>query len=385
MSVFLMKKLKKAVLQLLKIPFVRGIAHIILTLLSSTRTKTSDMSKAQARQILEQVHPKPSVGLPAAAVRQAEEKYDVSIIVPAYNVEKEITCCIDSIVNQKTNYSFEVIIINDGSTDKTGELLEQYRHYDFVWIEEQENRGFSGARNRGLELARGRYLMFIDSDDYIPKDAVESLMKTAVANDADIVQGSFCNVVGGQIEPGATCKNAQVNVADTNQKIFGYVWGKVFKKQLFASLSFPEQYWFEDTITHYLLVFLAKRIFTIQEFVYFYRLNPKGITSVARTAPKSVDTYWICEYLQEIAEQLNLPMALERQAFLIRHFSNVSKKRLQNLDPTAQEAFFVLAGEFMRSVQYQEDSNLNVFYKQTRLLLLNKQYEKWKLYGSFVT
>lgn len=104
----------------------------------------------------------------------------LSIIIPVYNVEKYIARCLDSIYNQEADESlFEVIAVNDGSPDKSPEILEQYKavHQNLI-IHTKENGGLSSARNRGLELATGRYVWFVDSDDWITKDSLKTVFET---------------------------------------------------------------------------------------------------------------------------------------------------------------------------------------------------------------
>ena len=102
---------------------------------------------------------------------------DVEVIVPCYNAEGYVAECIDSILAQKTNYSFFVTIIDDGSTDRTPEILRKYANIDNVKVIKQENKGHSGARNTGIEQAHGRYLLFVDSDDFIELDMLEKLQR----------------------------------------------------------------------------------------------------------------------------------------------------------------------------------------------------------------
>ena len=100
---------------------------------------------------------------------------DLSIIIPAYNCEKTISRCLDSLVNQ--NVSKEIIVVNDGSTDGTLDILNKYaNNYDFIKVITQENQGQSVARNHGLKIASGKYCFFCDSDDYIDKNLFDKLL-----------------------------------------------------------------------------------------------------------------------------------------------------------------------------------------------------------------
>ncbi|MCK0205496.1 glycosyltransferase family A protein [Ornithobacterium rhinotracheale] len=108
-----------------------------------------------------------------------EIEYDLQIIIPVYNVEKYIEECIESVVNQKTKYSYIVTVINDGSPDNSRELLKKYESIRNIEIIDQENKGFSGARNTGLSLIKGKYVTFLDSDDVLHDDAIQSLLYSA--------------------------------------------------------------------------------------------------------------------------------------------------------------------------------------------------------------
>lgn len=116
----------------------------------------------------------------------------VSIIIPVYNVEKYLERCIDSILNNTYN-NFEIILINDGSKDNSQEILERYydKYPDKIIIKQQENQGPAQARNVGLEIATGEYIMFVDSDDFVQKDYIENYIKVLKEDDYDVVLGGY--------------------------------------------------------------------------------------------------------------------------------------------------------------------------------------------------
>lgn len=125
-----------------------------------------DGNAEEAVALLESFSPNP--GSSCIERKKFGSEYDLEVIIPAYNVEKYIQQCLDSVISQKTNFSFHVTCINDGSTDNTGLLLKKYENTENVSIIHQENKGFSGARNVGLRKTNGKYIMFVDSDDFIP-------------------------------------------------------------------------------------------------------------------------------------------------------------------------------------------------------------------------
>ena len=116
------------------------------------------------------------------------EEIKVTVIVPAYNVEEWLSRCVESILSQ-THQNLEVLIINDGSTDKTGEILNKYASLDSrIVVVHQENAGLIAVRERGIEMANGQYIGFVDGDDEIKSDMIERLLENALKYEADISQ-----------------------------------------------------------------------------------------------------------------------------------------------------------------------------------------------------
>ncbi len=112
---------------------------------------------------------------------------DISVIVPIYNVEKYLPRCIDSIINQ-THKNIEIILVDDGSPDRSGEIADEYAKKDErIKVIHQENRWLGGARNSGLRIANGKYVLFVDSDDYVRLNMCERLLRVVNHNDVDIV------------------------------------------------------------------------------------------------------------------------------------------------------------------------------------------------------
>lgn len=234
------------------------------------------------------------------------EEYDLQIIVPVYKVEQYIEDCMDSIVNQQTKYKFLVVVINDGSPDGSREKLCKYEGLDNVVIIDQENRGLSGARNTGLKHIKAKYVTFVDSDDRMMPGAIEAMMKEAINQDADIVEGSYKTFYNGEEHEGS-----RHEYAVTDQwigKLFGYPWGKVIRSTKFEHICFPEGYWFEDTLFCFILYSMCTKMVTIPDDVYLYRINPKGISSTSVGNPKVVDSLLVTLHLLEDAKTLDLPM-----------------------------------------------------------------------------
>lgn len=212
----------------------------------------------------------------------------------------------ESIVNQQTKYKFLVVVINDGSPDGSREKLRKYEELDNVIIIDQKNRGFSGARNTGLKHIKAKYVTFVDSDDRMMPGAIEAMMKEAMNQDTDIVEGSYKTFYNGEEHEGS-----RHNYAVTDQwigKLFGYPWGKVIRSTKFEHICFPEGYWFEDTLFCFILYSMCNKMVTIPDEVYLYRINPKGITSTCVGNPKVIDSLLVTLQLLEDAQKLGLPM-----------------------------------------------------------------------------
>lgn len=125
----------------------------------------------------------------------------VSIIVPVYNAEQYLRRCVDSILNQEYT-DFEVFLVNDGSTDSSGDICEEYGNKDTrVNVIQKENTGVSDSRNLALDRARGKYLQFLDSDDWITPDATRLFVRAAEEYGCDMVISDFYRVVGERLSP----------------------------------------------------------------------------------------------------------------------------------------------------------------------------------------
>lgn len=164
-----------------------------------------------------------------------------SIIVPVYNVEKYLDKCLASILRQ-TFKNFECIIIDDGSPDNSNAIIDKYVKLDQCFkVIHQKNMGLSAARNAGLDIAKGEYVVFVDSDDYIADDYLEKFALKIADTDADIV-------ICGFIEAYKDYEKNKVFAAESTEVIKqniladvwpSYVWNKCYKKDLFTNIRFP--------------------------------------------------------------------------------------------------------------------------------------------------
>lgn len=223
------------------------------------------------------------------------EKFDLAIIVVTYNNQDYIDKCISSLVEQQTKYTFSIIVVNDGSTDHTATMLANWaKRFSNIQVINCPHGGVARARNIGLNASNARYISFVDADDYVEKDYVESLMNPASEYKADIVEGSYQTINKDE----KFIDKSDLH-ASAFQDLYGYPWGKVYRRSLFKNVKFPEGFWFEDTMGIYRIWPNARKIITISNIIYNYRINEKGITRSAFSNVKALDSLYITICLLE--------------------------------------------------------------------------------------
>lgn len=205
---------------------------------------------------------------------------EISIIVPIYNLEQYLPKCIDSILAQ-TFTNFELILINDGSTDRSGKICDDYAKIDDrVIVFHKENGGIASSRNAGLELAKGRYIGFVDNDDYINKFMFETLYKHATENFSDIVVCDFLKV--GEDQGVSMDKIEDYKVEDlnniealhqlytANHLTFICPWNKLYKREIFEGIKFELNYISDDETVAHKLLYKSTKITYIHKKLYYY-------------------------------------------------------------------------------------------------------------------
>ena len=201
----------------------------------------------------------------------------ISIIVPIYNVGKYLPRCIESILNQTFN-NFELILVNDGSTDNSGVVCDDYAKKDTrIKIIHKSNGGVSSARNAGLYVAKGEYIGFVDPDDYIDKNMYEKLYRLCIDNNSDIAICRFNREINGKIQnKESTEEIIELNNMEAMNELFkGNLYrfslcNKLFSKKCFNDVLFPEERIHEDLSTTYKLFANSKKAVYINYCGYIY-------------------------------------------------------------------------------------------------------------------
>lgn len=207
----------------------------------------------------------------------------VSIVVPIYNVEEYLPRCIDSIAVQSYK-NIEIILVDDGSPDKCGEICDKYEAQDNrIKVIHKSNGGLSSARNAGLEIASGNFIVFIDSDDWIDKNYIEVMYNDMISYNADIVVPAFCiSYDSGKQHSGTIIKNLTEysrKRALENFLFNGYITpcvaSKMWKKELWNEIKCPEGKLFEDQFTTYKLIMIASKV-VFDPSIYYYYFKREG-------------------------------------------------------------------------------------------------------------
>lgn len=224
-----------------------------------------------------------------------KKKGVISVIVPIYGVEKYLEECIESILGQ-TYTKLEIILIDDASPDRCGEICDRYAQMDDrIIVIHQKNGGAAAARNAGLRIATGEYIGFVDSDDYLEPDAYEKLLEALVANDADIVHGQFRYVyVNGKVvhegsEEIVSFSAAQYLTQFTTDWTCALSPVKLFRHHVLTDVYYEEGHCIDDEFFTYRGVMKAEKIVYIPTIVYNYRQRASSVMKNRDTIEKKCD------------------------------------------------------------------------------------------------
>lgn len=205
----------------------------------------------------------------------------ISVIVPVYRVEKYLRRCVDSILGQ-TYKNLDIVLVDDGSNDNCPSICDEYSMLDKrVNVLHKSNGGLSDARNFGIDHAKGDFLVFVDSDDYINSNMIRKLYESLVENDSDIAICGFDYVdESGNKLP----EQKKLNISGVYNKediyhyydregvswVLGVAWNKLYRKKLFSTLRYPQGKLHEDDFISFHLYAQTDKVSFINENLYFY-------------------------------------------------------------------------------------------------------------------
>ena len=261
----------------------------------------------------------------------SQEKALISLIIPVYKVEKYLEKCIQSVINQ-TYENLQIILVDDGSPDNCGKICDEYAKKDHrIEVIHKSNGGLSDARNKGLEIAKGEYIGFVDSDDYIEADMYEVLYNLLKQYNADVSICNFYTVSQGKI----SIKNADNGINEYNRieilkeilldkNIQSYAWNKLYKKELFDEIKYPIGKKYEDIGTTFYLLEKCNKVVVTGKSEYYYINRQDSIVN-------NVTESTITDYIELIMQRYDY---IEKN---IKELSSYNKDYLKRILKTAEK------------------------------------------------
>lgn len=346
-----------------------------------------DVNIDDARNIVNGIHPRLD-SHPVYEKKPIDDNIDLSIVVPVYNYVDIIESNIDSILNQKTEYNYQLIIVDDGSTDGAADVLKRYADNPKVKLIFQKNAGIGAARNTGINNADGKYLMFVDCDDIVHNDIVETLMNKAYSENYDMVMCAHNlskerNGAIYEIVPNVYPKYNLIGYknGDEIMNLAGLPWCKVYKREIWNNVRFFPGYWYEDTIIQFLIFMQCKNYAYIPKIEYEYKWYEKNFSHTQGDSanPKSIDTYWLLIEILEQYKKNNMPVDDRLYTLVLRHISTYYYGSVKNLDSKVVEALFVLAKGLYSEYKPNHKVKLPFMLRQVEKSFDNNDIELWKL------
>lgn len=295
----------------------------------------------------------------------------ISIVVPVYNVEKYLDECVQSILCQ-TYTALEIILVDDGSTDAGGKICDEYALKDSrIKVIHKTNGGLSDARNAGINIAAGKYITFIDSDDFITPDYVSYLYNLCKEYNTKISVSAHTIYLenGNKIYKGLySTKKLSAKEALTSILLDNGVdlsaWAKLYEKNLFTDINFPVGKNFEDTATTYKLFDKCDNIACGKEANYFYRIRKNSITTSIssdnfyKKLQLITNTEEMCNYIENKYPELH--NACERRK-IWAYFSTLNQlNKITN----------------KKSLESEENKIVQYLKERRKIILTGKEYSR---------
>lgn len=235
----------------------------------------------------------------------------ISIIIPVYNVEKYLAECVESVLHQSYE-NLEILLIDDGSDDHSGEICEKYKYVDKVTVYHKKNGGLSSARNYGIERAKGEYFSFIDSDDKIDKYFIERLYAELKKN-SDTCKISMCKFTRKENDFSAYDNKPRIissqevlfNILyQKNDHLFSVAaWNKLYHRSIFENIRYKEDRLNEDMFVICETLSQTENVSVLDYKGYYYRINSESITQ-KKFAPKNMDVIEACDHILSQVEKI---------------------------------------------------------------------------------
>lgn len=306
------------------------------------RTRASSDSEMlpsldEATRVISSMRPPLRESTPCLDLSWPEDpRFDISVIVPCYNAEKFARSSLLSALEQDCEASFEVVAVNDGSTDGTRDVIARLESdYLNLRVVDQENAGFSGARNAGIRAMKGGAVCFLDADDVLMPHALQAMWEALRDSHADYVTARYVYIDerGRKLPLGP-------------QSPHGVAWGRLFDRRMWQGVSFPEDMWLEDMLHAYLIApcFLEHRV---DDVVYAHRKQSGSITVTSRRSKRAVDTFYVVECLLRWRQDLNMPLTQDLYEQTLKQMGSLLLSRTGALTDYESRCLFVMACDLL--------------------------------------
>lgn len=310
----------------------------------------------------------------------------ISVIVPAYNSESTIERCLKSLIKQTYN-NMEIIVINDGSTDKTDEIIRRIvaENFDKIKYISRENKGIGFTRNEGLKNATGDLIGFTDSDDFVEPDMFEKMFLKMTESNADIVICNY-NVCNLNSKNKVDIKLPNIVSFDDYPQIINKIdfapWNKLYKKELFNDVFFPENLKYEDLNTIIKVFSKSKKIVKLNDYLYNYLINSNGETVTIND--KIYDIFSIFDDLFSYFDSSDKKIQKQLKLLCLRKLFIYTELSLNNKDINFTAIFLEKVYQYLnikikswKILYLLNSNNLKVFI--LRFMQVNKKLYKFRL------
>ena len=325
----------------------------------------------------------------------------VSVIIPVYNVSDYLHQCLESVKNQRYS-NLEILVIDDGSTDISGQICDAYALEDARFrVFHTVNKGLSAARNLGLEYIHGEYIFFLDSDDWLELETINIMVSKVKKNDVDIVAcrcyREWKNKTRQSVLPDEY-KEYIGEDAVLDFIMYGHlgqgVWNKLYRSSLFDSIRFPVGQVYEDITVTYKVLCLAKRVIFIPDMLLHYRMRRSSICNTLKL--NNLVDWWVSRF--SIYNELKWDAAVYKKSLLKEclwgatklwlNFTMLYENAAQNEKCRAEETIRVISGFFR---EHFFEVVLGPFSIRNKLMCMMLLYNKWgylrflnRVYKSYV-
>lgn len=306
----------------------------------------------------------------------------VSVVVPVYNSEKYLEACLESIVNQ-TYRKLDIILVDDGSSDSSGNICEKYAQKDSrITVIHKKNGGNGDARNEGYKHTKGKWLVMVDNDDLLHLQQIEILLRVAKENEADVVIGNYRAISDDEIPEKNTItdevyKRTEVLTLahlDNNEfiqkrsMILTTPWSKIWKKSLYENILFPQKSKHDDTWTTWKAYEKAKRVVFVDEVLHYWRNNPESFGRVFDLSHlEGIDAY---------AEQLDYFIREKKQKYVGIVFAEYTemffwcynRMKENNLEMTPLQPYLKYMREHIKYIKITKNVSFYLWIKYRYLV-----------------